>query len=143
MLEALCFERIKYPFWVRLIPFFRFTYLKRTVEEVLAERSDSEVTEAWNDAGIGYEKVSHILGIIAKYCGWRSARFIPSDECLCVFADYDLEMGSIAAIQDIEDCYPHIKSNEKAKTMPYMPKTTLYEYMRAVLSADEGKVSEC
>jgi len=118
MLKPIVLNEIKIPFWIRLLPFSKYSYIKRQINNILKYRDPQEVEKAWQDVGVSYKDAEKILNIIAKYCDWKSTRFIPSDECLCVFIDHDLELGCIAAISEIEKSYPQIKSEQLYEWLP-------------------------
>ncbi|NLA41450.1 MAG: hypothetical protein GX874_08590 [Smithella sp.] len=71
------------------------------------------------------------MKIIANHCDWKSIQFIPSDECLCVFLDHDLELGAIGAISEIEKSCPQIITGQLYEYLN--PNSDLLDLIRFVL----------
>jgi len=130
MLKPITLDEFKIPFWVRLLPFSKYSYIKKRINNIIISRCDHEVEDAWREVGISYGRITDILNIIAKYCDWKSIKFIPSDECSCVFMDYDLDLGAIVAISEIEESY-QIKSKQLYEHLD--PNSKLLKLIRFVL----------
>lgn len=132
MLKSMILSEIDIPFLIRLLPFSRYSYIKKQVEKHLKSRCDTEVEGAWMDVGISYESIKNILNIVAKYCDWKSIKFIPSDELSCVFIDHDLDMGAIVAMSEIEKTCPQIKPGQLYECIK--PKSDLLCLVRFILT---------
>jgi hypothetical protein len=105
------------------IPWYRRAFqlgpgprLRKRVAEILLLRNPADVQAAWNSTSVDIDLAAKVSGIIAEWCEWPNALFVPDDECAYLFLDVEYDLSIVGAKRQIEkDIVPNLNQDVWSK----------------------------
>lgn len=101
--ERLAWDDIEIPWWVHILPYYKWDVAKRKFDRILLQRELGSVAKEWCDTSVRYEDVEDIFKLIAGRCEWPNALFRPCDDCAVVFWDHGVEMEGTFTLRQLEN----------------------------------------
>ena len=108
-LKVLSPEIIGVSWYAQLFPWMTNRHLRKKASEILLGRDFEMVKTSWMKASLDFDLATRVSEIIAKWCEWPNALFLPDDTCAILFQDVDYDLTSVEAMRQIEEeIAPHM-----------------------------------
>ena len=103
---------ISIPWYRRMLGLGAGPSLRKRISEILQLRNPADVHAAWNSASVDANLAAKVSRIIAEWCEWPNALFVPDDECGYLFRDMGTDLNSVDAMIQIEaDIVPNLNQD--------------------------------
>lgn len=95
-------ETIGIPWYLELEPIKSF-YIRKKASKILLGRDSKMVKAAWIRANIDIDLAAKVSKIIAEWCEWPNALFVPNDRCSILFQEVSFDLTFYEATRQIEE----------------------------------------
>jgi len=111
-------ETIPVPWYLNLFPAAANSYIKKKGSKILLGRDSEMIKAAWIRINIDVDLAKKVSKIIAHWCEWPNALFVPDDKCSILFQDINYDSTTIGAMMQIEDeIVPNLNLSVWSKTV--------------------------